>query len=114
MDAFQIVNTALSVGTLGVKAWALGDAVTRPAAGFKVVGKLDKVFWLIILAVAVGAHLAVALTTQFAGGWGGFFGIAGITAALIYLFGVRPGLAELGPRRRGGGRSSSDGPYGPW
>ena len=113
MDAFQWVNVALSVGTLGVKAWALGDAATRPAAGFKAIGKLDKVFWLIILAVAAGAHLAVALTTQFVGGWSGLFGIAGITAALIYLFGVRPGLAELGPRRKGG-RSSSDGPYGPW
>ena len=113
MDLFVIVNTALSVGTLAVKIWALGDAISRPAAGFKAVGKLDKVFWVIILAVAVGAHLAVALTSQFVGGWGGFFGIAGITAALIYLFGVRPGLAELGPRRRGG-RSSSDGPYGPW
>jgi hypothetical protein len=112
MDAFTLVNVALSVGTLGVKVWALGDAVMRPQAGYKVVGKLDKVFWVIILAVSVGAHLALAIPTQFVGGWGGFFGIAGITAALIYLFGVRPGLAELGPRR--GGRSSSDGPYGPW
>ncbi len=113
MDAFQLVNVALSVGTLSVKAWALGDAASRPGPAYKAVGKLDKLFWVIILAVSVGAHLAYAIPTQFVAGWGGFFGIAGITAALIYLFGVRPGLAELGPRRRGG-RSSSDGPYGPW
>lgn len=111
MDPYQVVSVVLSVGTLAVKAWALGDAATRPAAGFKALGKLDKVFWLIILAVAVAAHLSIALTSQFTGGWNGFFGIAGITAALIYLFGLRPGLAEMGPRKRGGGRSSSDGPW---
>jgi len=110
------INVALSMGLLGVKLWALVDAIIRPSAAYTAVGKLPKVFWVLVLAIASGVHLAQALSSNLEGGWLGFFGIAGIIAALVYLFGMKPELVRYGGRGGRGGRkrSSSDGPYGPW
>lgn len=110
----QWVNIALSMGLLGVELWALGDAIFRPSAAYDAVGKLPKLFWVLILVIVCGVHLAQALSSGLQGGYLGILGIAGIVAALVYLFGMKPELVRYGGRGRGRKRSSSDGPYGPW
>jgi hypothetical protein len=113
MDVVTLINDALSVATLVIKFAAFGDAAIRPSAGFKAVDKLPKAFWVTVLGLAAVGHLAIA-----AGGltysWLNIVGLAGIVAALVYIFGIRPQVIQYGGRRGGGGRSSSDGPYGPW
>jgi hypothetical protein len=44
-----------------------------------------------------------------------FLQIFGLIATIVYMVDVRPAVKEItGPRRRRGGGSSSDGPYGPF
>jgi hypothetical protein len=112
MDVVTLVSYALSVVTLAVKLFALGDSVIRPTAAYAAVGKLPKIFWLIVLFLAAGAQLAYALSASLANSWAGFGGVIGIIAALVYVFGMRPELMRYSPRQGRG--SSSDGPYGPW
>jgi hypothetical protein len=111
VSVVDLVNLSVSAVTLGVKAWALGDAAVRPSAAFDAVGKLPKIFWLIVLFLSFGAQLATALAVGFAASWLGLLGLVGIIVALVYLFGIRPEVIRYSPRKRG---RPSDGPYGPW
>jgi hypothetical protein len=114
MTVVQIVNVALSLVTLAIKAWAFGDAVIRPSAGFKAVDKMPKAFWITVLGLGAAAQVGWALLVGLEMSWLGLVGLIGIVVALVYIFGIRPQVIQYGGRRGGGGRSSSDGPYGPW
>ena len=108
MTVVTTVNLVLAIVTLAIKVGAFGDALIRPAAGFKAVDKMPKAFWLVALGLSAGAQVATGLGGQFGASWSGLFGLIGIVVALIYLFGIRPQvIAYGGRRRRGGGRSSS-------
>ena len=89
-----------------VEAWALIDAIRRPAQAFVAVGKQTKQLWLIILGVAavVGLYGAV-----YGVGPISILPVAAFVAAAIYLADVRPKVKDF---TSGGGTSS--GPYGPW
>jgi hypothetical protein len=80
----------LGLFVLKVVAWI--DALIRPAQLYVAAGKQTKVFWAVILTVAVLVN-------------GYFLGLAAIVAAIVYLVDVRPALREL----RGGGRGSQRG-----
>lgn len=95
----------LAVAAVGLKGFALVDAVRVPTDAFPAAGKLTKPIWLSFLGVALVTELAffplrVMLLT-----------IVGVVAAAVYLVDVRPAVRTYGGGRRG---SSSDGPYGPW
>ena len=91
-----------------VEAWALIDAIRRPAQAFVAVGKQTKQLWLIILGVAavVGLYGAV-----YGVGPISILPVAAFVAAAIYLADVRPKVKSF-PKDRNG--ASSSGPYGPW
>jgi hypothetical protein len=112
VNVVTLIGFALSAVTLAVKVFALGDSVVRPSAAYDAVGRLPKVFWLIVLFLAAGSQVFYAAYLGFANSWVPIVSIAGIVAALVYLFGMRPELIRYSPRK-GGGRSS-EGPYGPW
>jgi hypothetical protein len=97
---------ALAMAAFVVEAWALIDAITRPAQAFTAVGKQTKNIWLIILGVAFVLGLYAAAY----GGVTGILSVAAFVAAAIYLADVRPKVKEFGRGRS----SSSSGPYGPW
>jgi len=95
---------ALELAAFAVEAWALVDALRRPAAAFPAVGKQTKQIWLIILGVAAVVGLGslvygVSLVQ--------ILPIVAFVAAAIYLTDVRPKVKDF---RRG----TSSGPYGPW
>ena len=90
---FLIVSLAMLV----VEVWALVDAVIRPTTAYVAAGKQSKVFWVVILVLAV---LFRGL---------GLLGLIGLVAAIVYLVDVRPALREVS-----GGRGSGGGPYGGW
>jgi hypothetical protein len=106
---------ALAVAAFVVEAWAFVDAIMRPKAAFaaaatmsdNAVGRLTKPIWLIILGVA----FVLGLYSAAYGGATGFLSVLAFVAAAIYLAGVRPKVREYS---KGGSRSSSSGPYGPW
>ena len=97
---------ALAMAAFVVEAWALIDAITRPAQAFTAVGKQTKNIWLIILGVAFVLGLYAAVY----GGFTGILSVAAFVAAAIYLADVRPKVKEFS----WGKSSSSSGPYGPW
>jgi|SRR5215471_3138445 len=96
---------ALAVAAFLVEAWAFGDAITRPQQAYAAAGKLTKPIWLIILGVA----FVIGLYTALYSGVTQILSVAAFVAAAIYLADVRPKVREF---RRG--RSTSNGPYGPW
>jgi hypothetical protein len=96
---------ALSIAAFVVEAWAFVDAISRPAPAFAAAGKQTKPIWLIILGVA----FVLGLYTAAYGGVTSILAVIAFVAAAIYLVDVRPKVREF---KRG--RSTHNGPYGPW
>ncbi len=96
---------ALAIAAFAVEAFAFIDAIIRPAQAFVAVGKQTKPIWLIILGVAFVLGLYAAAY----GGVTNILAVAAFVAAAVYLVDVRPKVREIRS-----GRSSSNGPYGPW
>jgi hypothetical protein len=92
----------LTLGGLGVMAYALIDALRVRPEAFPAAGKQTKNIWLLILGIALAANLALFNVLT-------IFGIAGVIAAAVYILDVRPAVNQFR-----GGRSSDDGPYGSW
>ena len=92
MLSFQgLVFDVLFFAALGLAAWALVDALVRPAAGYVAAGKLTKPGWAAIL----GLSLLVILFM----GPMSFLGLPAVIATIVYLVDVRPAVRGL---RRGG------------
>lgn len=84
-DLFQVQNGFLLILSLGlfiVKAVALVDCIARSESHIALAGTLEKKAWLIILGLAVAAHLIFWYPL-------GFLNFAGTIAALVYLAQVR-------------------------
>jgi hypothetical protein len=98
---------ALEIAAFAVEAWALIDAIRRPAPAFVAAGKQTKPIWLIILGVAtvVGLGSVVYGVSLIS-----LFPIIAFVAAAIYLADVRPKVKDF----RGGKGGTRMGPYGPW
>ena len=77
---------------LAVKAWAMVDAVVRPAGAYPAADKLTKPAWLWILGLSLAAHIVWASPLN-------FLSLAGTIAALVYLLDARPALASVTRRR---------------
>ena len=86
----QLVGYLLYWSVLALAAWALLDALIRPATGFVAAGKLTKPGWVAITALA-----ALLLYWQ---GPMSFLGLPAVIAAIVYLVDVRPAVRGL---RRG-------------
>jgi hypothetical protein len=84
----ELLLMSLGLGALALKLWALIDAVTRPAPAFEAAGKLTKVAWVVILALAVALGGTNLL---------GLFGLVGLIAAIVYLVDVRPAVRGMRP-----------------
>lgn len=80
--------TVIALAMLAVKAFALIDAILRPAQAFPAVDKLTKPAWLLILGLALVTGILFPQPI-------GLFSLVGIIAALVYLVDVRPAVAEV-------------------
>ncbi|GAA4731208.1 DUF2516 family protein [Isoptericola chiayiensis] len=101
----EIVFIVLAVIVFAVQAYALVDALRRPAAGFTAEGKLSKPIWLVILGVATALGflgLPPMMLTSYS-----FLNLIAVVAAIVYLVDVRPRLLSYGT-----GRGRSRGPSG--
>jgi hypothetical protein len=99
----------LKILLMALAAFGLCDAAFRREDAFRAADKQNKVFWLIILGLALVVSYLVSLFS--------FLPVIGAVASIVYIVDVRPALRQISGgsgwgRRRGG--SSSDGPYGPY
>jgi hypothetical protein len=75
-------------GLIALRAWALGDCLTRKAAAFPAVDKLTKPSWIAILVIGglLGSLLSVPV---------GPISLISVIAAAVYLADVRPAVREI-------------------
>lgn len=104
-SAQAIVVFVLAVAALAMTAFAFVDAVRRPAAAFEYASKRTKVFWAVLLGVAL-ALAFVSVPDPRNASLPGIFGILSVVAAGVYLADVRPAVRTYGGGR---GRGSSRG-----
>jgi hypothetical protein len=81
-----LLLTVLGIGALVLKVWALADAIYRPGQAYVAAGKLTKLAWIAILAVAL------LLTGS---SFMNLFGLIAVIAAIVYLVDVRPAVREV-------------------
>lgn len=92
---FQIQNVFMLVATLVVfvvQAWAFIDAVSRRPEAFVAADKLTKPAWLIILGLALLAHMLIWSPVS-------ILNLAGAVAAIVYMVDARPALRAVTGRR---------------
>lgn len=88
---FQIQNAFMLMLTLVLfvfQAWAFIDAVARRPDAFVAADKLTKPAWLIILGLALAAHMLI---------WNplSFLNLIGAVAAIVYVVDARPAMRAL-------------------
>jgi hypothetical protein len=98
----SLVYLVLLVASLGVKGYAVFDALRRPADAFPYAGKLSKPAWLGITGVALAVNVVLLNPLQ-------ILNVVGVVAAIVYIVDVRPAVSQY---RAGGG--GGYGPYGPY
>jgi hypothetical protein len=82
------VDWALWVILLGVKIFALCDALFRKDAHFVAADKQNKAFWLLLLLVFLALHILLGDPKH-------ILNLIGTVAAFVYLADVRPTLKSM-------------------
>ena len=94
LQLFAFQNGLMLVASLAmfvVQAFAFIDAVTHKPEAYVAAGKLTKPAWLIILGLALAAHMLIWSPMS-------FLNLIGTVAAIVYLVDARPALRSLTPR----------------
>ncbi|MEV1010090.1 DUF2516 family protein [Streptomyces sp. NPDC049881] len=108
LGSFNSVVGFIFLGLLILSVYALVHAALQREDAYRAADKQTKRFWLLILGVTVAVQLFLGMLLLV---------LAGAVATIVYLVDVRPALRAVsggGRGSRGGGWSSSDGPYGPY
>jgi hypothetical protein len=91
LDLFAFQSGLMLVASLAmfvVQAWAFIDAVSHRPEAYVAADKLTKPAWLIILGIALAAHMLIWSPMS-------FLNLIGTVAALVYVVDVRPALRAL-------------------
>jgi hypothetical protein len=91
LDLFAFQSGLMLLATVamfGVQAFAFVDAVSHKPEAYVAADKLTKPAWLIILGIALAAHMLI---------WNpmSFLNLIGTVAAIVYLVDARPALRSL-------------------
>lgn len=84
----SLIMAVVSLGIFAAQAFAFVDAVTHRPDAYVAADKMTKQAWMIILGVALAAHMLIWSPLH-------FFNLIGVVAALVYLVDVRPALRSL-------------------
>lgn len=90
-SVFTVQSGILTITTLAIfviQAWALLDAISHRAEAFVAADKMTKKAWLVILGVALAAHMLIWSPIS-------LLNIIGTVAALVYMVDARPALRSL-------------------
>ena len=88
---FAIQGTFMMLATLllfGMQAWAFIDAASRRPDAFVAADKLTKPGWMIILGIALAAHMLIWSPVS-------ILNLVGAVAAIVYIVDVRPAVRAL-------------------
>lgn len=91
MSIFALPSLIMGIVSLGMfvaQGYAFVDAVTHRPDAYVAADKLTKPAWMIILGLAVVAHMLIWAPLS-------IFNLVGIVAAIVYLVDVRPALRAL-------------------
>lgn len=77
-----------SLAMFVVQAWAFIDAVSHKPEAYVAADKLTKPAWLIILGIALAAHMLIWSPMS-------FLNLIGTVAAIVYIVDARPALRSL-------------------
>jgi uncharacterized protein DUF2516 len=83
--------TAVTLALFALQAWAFVDAVARRPAAFVAADKLTKPAWLIILGVALVAHMLIWSPVS-------ILNLVGAVATIVYIVDARPAMRGLTQR----------------
>ena len=78
----------VSLALFGLQAWAFIDAASRRADAFVAADKLTKKAWLVILGIALGAHMLIWSPVS-------ILNLIGAVAAIVYIVDARPAMQGL-------------------
>ena len=84
----EYVLAVAAIALFVVEAWAFIDAMIRRPQEFEAAGKQTKTMWLIILGVALAAHMIFWHPIN-------ILNLIGAVAAIVYLVDVRPAIRSL-------------------
>ena len=90
-SVFAVQGGILTVTTLAifvVQAWAFLDALSHRSEAYVAADKMTKKAWLVILGVALAAHMLIWSPIS-------LLNIIGTVAALVYMVDARPALRSL-------------------
>lgn len=88
---FDIQNWILlgaSLALFALEGWAFIDAVSHRPQEFEAAGKQTKTMWLVILGVALAAHMLIWHPIH-------LLNMVGAVASIVYLVDVRPTIRSL-------------------
>jgi len=109
-EFFGGVQNLLTLGllavALGLKGYALIDALRHRTDAYPAAGKLSKNIWLGILGFSLVVQLVILFPLN-------FLNLLGAVAAIVYLVDVKPAVVSV-EGGRGGKGGGQIGPYGPW
>jgi len=82
------LSLILSVVLFGLQAWAFTDAAFRRPDAFVAADKLTKPGWMLILGIALVAHVLIWSPVS-------FLNLIGAVAAIVYIVDARPAMQAL-------------------
>jgi predicted transcriptional regulator len=87
-DVQGVILTAATLFIFVIQAWAFLDAISHRPEAFVAADKMTKKAWLVILGVALAAHMVFWHPIN-------LINIVGTIAALVYMLDARPVLRSL-------------------
>ena len=87
----EYVLAAGAIALFVVEAWAFIDAISHRPQEFEAAGKQTKTLWMVILGVALAAHMLIWHPIH-------LLNMAGAVASIVYLVDVRPAIRSLSRR----------------
>jgi hypothetical protein len=98
-----LISLVIWVTLLGIKVFALIDALRYSNNQYVSAGKRSRTLWLVLTGLSLAFHLITNVLD--------LVSLAGTIASIVYLVDVRPALQQVSGR---GGNRNNMGPYGPW
>jgi hypothetical protein len=98
-----LISLVIWVALLGMKVFALVDALRYSNNQYVSAGKRSRTLWLVLTGLSLAFHLITNVLD--------LVSLAGTIASIVYLVDVRPALQQVSGR---GGNRNNMGPYGPW
>jgi hypothetical protein len=87
-DITSLILLAGALVLFALEAWAFVDAVSHKPEVFEAAGKQTKTMWLVLLGIALAAHMLIWHPIH-------LINLVGAVASIVYLVDVRPALRSM-------------------